>query len=400
MNNKSVSWRIFNRQQNLIILLFVSGALIFLDLGLFSASFLVGAALIFYTLVKSPSALRARGNMWLLFFFLFIALLSLLNSEIAISLKHLKIYLQTVYWFLLSVIIYNLYPYLDKLKLSKFILFSVLFLLVLYVTGFQVGSQNGVAYTGIILAPLGYFYIKKLSYKIFFSALILFLMILNGSRTGAVIAFLQFGFIVLLLMPGLNRYFKSILLSTALVFLLVFNESGLATAGRIIYPLNERVGVLLMDTDYVMHNDMSWLQRKAQVQKGKQIFNKHPFLGIGYTNFVDYKILINESAIESDRKLRNIDNRSAHNSYVALLAETGLLGLSSIVLLLLLSFVTFWKNLKLILNSFEAYVFVSLVGLIIYFYTISGHQGTSVWIMYGMIAGAAQFIKKSKLVQK
>ena len=186
----------FRYQQTLIMLLFVSATLIFLDLGVFSASFIFGASLILITLSRKPALLKPKGMMWFLFAFLVIALLSLVFSELSLVFGHLKLYIQTVYWFLLSVIIFNLYPLINKRILSKYILFSVLMLLLLYVSGFKVGAQNSVAFTIIILAPLSYYCIKNFWFKAVFASLLVFLMLLNGLRSGAIISFVQSGLII------------------------------------------------------------------------------------------------------------------------------------------------------------------------------------------------------------
>lgn len=380
-------------ENTLVLLIFISGALIFLDLGVFSLSFVFGFSLIVYTLTNTPALIKPRGILWLLFAYLVVALFSIIFAELPLSDKQVKIYIQTIYWFLLAVIVFNIYPFLDKRKLSKYILFSVLFLLVLYAVGLRVGTQNGVAFTAIIFAPLGFYYLKKFWLKLAFAGLLIFLMLLNGSRSGAIISLLQSGLILMLTIPRLYRYFKTLLISAVALFAVFFTETALMNIGYFIQPYNNRLGELFIDTEYILRNDISWLQRQAQVQKGKQIFFEHPVLGVGYNNFVRFDIDIDESEIESDRKyIRNIDNRSAHNTYVSLIAETGSLGFSLIITFFILCLVPFWKNSSKIGNTFEAFVFVSFIGLIIYFYTVTGKLGTPTWIIFGLVSGAANKI--------
>lgn len=384
----------FKYQQTLIMLLFVSATLIFLDLGVFSASFIFGASLILITLSRKPALLKPKGMMWFLFAFLLIALLSLVFSELPLTFGHFKLYIQTVYWFLLAVIVFNLYPFINKRILSKYVLFSVFLLLLLYVLGLKVGSQNAVAFTVIILAPLAYYYIKNFWIKVVFASLLVFLMLLNGSRSGAIISFVQSGLIILLTLPKLNKYFKTISIIFVLLIGLFTTETMLSTVGSAIYPYNDRLGELMMNTEYVLRNDMSWLQRQAQIQKGKQIFAEHPVLGVGYTNFLAYDVNIDEREIEADRSLRNIDNRSSHNSYINWLAETGALGFGPMIFFFITILTFFWKRIQYLPGQFESTLFVSFLGMLIYFYTISAYLGTSTWIMYGIIAGGASAIKK------
>jgi len=386
--------KLYQTQQNLIILLFVSAILIFLDLGIFSISFIFGILLIGYSSNRAPLLLKPSGIMWFLFAFLGIALISMLLADLSITAKEVKKYIQTIYWFLLAVIVYKAYPAINKNNLSKYLLFSIVLLLLLFFVGFRIGmSQNAVAFSVIICAPLSYFYLHKLWQKTILASLLIFLMLLNGSRSGAIISFIQSVMIISFSIPVLVKYFKSFLIIIALFFLL-FNVDPIRVAlGNAIAPYNHRLGMLMKNPDFVLQNDMSWLQRKAQVQKGKQIFAKHPVLGIGYLNFSRIEIAIDQSKISKDRKIRNIDNRSAHNAYIALLSETGILGFSTFLLFFLIILFRFWKNIKDLGNTFEAYVLISFIGLLIYFYSISSLLGTSSWIMYGLIAGASHSVK-------
>ncbi len=395
--------RILNiiRVQNILILLiFVSATLIFLDLVLFSVSFVFGITLIGYTLTYTPSVLKPRGLMWFLFVFLIVAFLSILLSELNFTEEQAIKYLQTVYWFFLAVIVYNLYPFIEKERLSKYIFFSVLLLLVLYIVGLKVGSQNGVAFVVIVFAPLGFFFLKKLWIKAGFTVILVFLMLLNGSRTGALISSIQSILIILLSLPRLNRYFKTLLIAGLTIFAVFINETILEKIGGFVMPFNERLGMLMVDTQFVLHNDISWLQRQAQIQKGKQIFEKHPIIGIGYLNFVRFYIDIDESQIETDRKLRNIDYRSSHNSYVSIISETGIIGFTVMILFYLINIVNFWKSTRIIGNTFEASVFISFFGMLIYFYMISGHLGTSTWIIYGLATAASLKVSKRAAMLK
>ncbi len=388
---------VFRYQHTLIMLLFVSATLIFLDLGVFSASFIFGAMLIVLTLLHRPALLKPRGIMWLLFAFLPVALLSWLFSEIELTGREIRLYIQTIYWFLLAVIVYNLYPLLDKQKLSKYILFSTLLLLGLYVSGFRVGlSQNAVAFTVIILAPMSFFFLKQLWLKIIFAGILVFLILLNGSRSGAIISFGQSLLIILFSLPAVRKYIKTILITTGIILVLFTTETTLGIVGEAIYPFNPRMGELLSNTEYVLRNDMSWLQRQAQIQKGKQIFAEHPILGIGYTKFTEYNITIDESKIDSDRSLRNVDNRSSHNTYISWLAETGMLGFGTMIFFFIFILVKYWKNINLLPDRFESTLLISFLGMLIYFYTISSGVGTSTWIMYGIIAAGANALSAKK----
>lgn len=379
----------------MLIMVFVSSILIFLDIGFFSVSFVFGILLILVSLKSNLRLLLPKGVIWFLVGFLVVAFLSILFSEINLSFRTGKVYIQTIYWFFLAAIVYNSYQFLNKRVLSKFVLFSSFILLWLYVIGFRYGmTQNSVAFSVIVFSPLGYYYLKGVWTKLGFGFLVIVLILFNGSRTGAIISTIQFGLILLFVVPGFVKYFKFAIIVIVVTLTLFNTDSIRKFTGKLIYPVNAEMSELLINYEYVMRNDKSWLIRKAQIQKGKQIFSEHPFLGIGYANFISYDINIDQSQIEADRYLadRSIKNRSAHNSYVALLSETGLLGFLLFAMFLIFIFRSFWLNFSNMKYSFERYVLVSFIGMIIYFYTVSSFMGTSSWIMYGLYAGASKII--------
>lgn len=397
LNNRKSGIRIDNKIiSNLIILLFISSALIFLEFSGLSSSLLFGSFLLFSSILQRQSLLKIKGFIIYLLLFVFSVLLSLVYSEIPLSYGHFKLSVQLIYWFILALIVYNSYEFVSKELISRFLFFIVFIVMALYAMGYKVGTQNSIAYTAIIFAPLGFFYIKRLSFRVVFGIVLVYLLLLNGSRTGAIISVIQCLFIVVLSIDSLRKYGKSIVIVSVSAALLVQSDAILGSLGRFVLPYNEELGDLMIDTEFVLNNDLSWLQRKAQVQKGLQIFDEHPVLGIGFSNFVQYKVVIDEKAVGGDRYLKGIENRSAHNSYIEILSETGAIGFFLWAFFLLGMLVNFWRNFEFIIGTFEIYIFISLVGMLIYFYTISAHLGTSTWIMLGLCAGAVKKFKLSK----
>lgn len=376
-----------------IVLLFVSSILIFIKLGSFSASSIFGIGLILHTFFVSPHNLKPKSYIWLLFIFFIIAILSLLFAKTTLYSDDYIIILQTFYWLILSSIIFSYYDKINKKTLSIVILLCVLLLIITYnffLT--QILQQNSVAYSVVLFAPLGIYCIKKKWIKLIVAVSLLFLIFLNGSRSGALIFSVQI--LLIFIFAFSKKRIKQNLILSVFVLLITTNYTTLRFLGDKIYPYNPSLGILLSETEYILHNDMSWLQRRAQVQKGKQIFKEHPIIGIGYNKFIDYNINIDESKVETDRILRDIDNRSAHNTYINWLSETGIIGFTVMILFFLSIFISYWRSLKKITNSFEAYLFISMLGMLIYFYSISAHLGTSTWIMYGLFAGGAFQLKK------
>lgn len=380
-------------RQMLLLLLFALATLVIFDLGTISLSFVFGAILIVSSLKDYRFFFLPRGLTRFLLLFVAIALSSLVISEVPATETTPVRSVQLVYWFFLAVFVYNSYDFIDKLLLSKVVFFTALLFITLDVTFLSI-SQNAVAFTVIIMGPLGYLYLKRYSYRMIYALLLMFLMLLNGSRAGTVLSFVQTILFFFLFTPQLRRHAKLLLLTVILLVVSMNLAPIRISVGKLIEPINEEVGALLINPDEVFRNDLSWLQRRAQINKGLQIFKQHPVFGIGIFNFPTYHVDFDVSNIETDRgRIRNIKYRSAHNAYIALLSETGILGLSTILAMFTLAMWPFVKNLNNIGGDFESCVFISFIGLLAYFYLISGFFGTSAWITYGLILGASHKIK-------
>ena len=104
-------------------------------------------------------------------------------------------------------------------------------------------------------------------------------------------------------------------------------------------------------------------------------------------------IRINENAI-SDKIDANVlqavmkrsDNRSTHNTYITLLSEFGVIGTTLWILFIFPFLWLMYKRLKTI-NDFEYMIFVTTIGMSVYFYTIAALYGTAAWLFYGLIYG-------------
>jgi O-antigen ligase len=80
--------------------------------------------------------------------------------------------------------------------------------------------------------------------------------------------------------------------------------------------------------------DVSFRGRLSQTQAGWLMFREHPLLGVGLNNYaVHYQKYSRQLGIDS-----RLENRAAHNLYLEIAAETGLLGLSVFGALLAFTF--------------------------------------------------------------
>lgn len=378
----------------LVSLIFIFSILTFFNLGTISTSFVFGLILILLSLSYFKFYFIPRGLSLLLLAFVIIAFSSLLLSEGSLESQHFRRVIQLLYWFLLSIFIFNSYEFLDKNQLSKVVFIAILVYLFINLR-YKLILRNEVAFTVIIMGPLGLSFLPKYIYRLCYSLFLLLLMLVLGSRTGAIICLGQMILFLILFTPRLNRRSKFL----TIVFVLLIVGTNLAPVrkglGYLVMPVNERIGLFLVNPEMVFKNDISWLQRRAQIQKGLQIFKEHPIMGIGIFNFQNYEVDIDLSQISGNKqRIRNIDFRSSHNVYVSLLSETGILGFTLIVVMFFLILHHLFVNLDNLGSSFEAAIFISFVGMLVYFYFISSFFGTSSWLLYGLSLGAAKYSRE------
>lgn len=379
----------------LIYLLFAFSILTMYKFRAFSLSFIFGFVLVVTALSYSKFFFTPRGYSLLLLLFVIISYLSLLVSDFPSGNQMFMRIIQIFYWFLLALYVFNSYEYIDKKELSGVVFITVMVYLVINLK-YHLVLRNEVAYTVIIMGPLGLFFQSKYWHRILYSLLLLFLMIILGSRTGALICLIQMILFFILFTPKIQKFAKYVIIFITIVLLLANLSPIRSSFGNLILPVNQRLGTLLIEPQEVFTNDISWLQRRAQIRKGIQIFEEHPFIGIGVFNFQNYNVTIDLSGINTNRStIRNIDNRSSHNAYISLLSETGIIGFGTIVLMFLLTLVRLFVHLDRIGSSFEAAIFISFIGMLIYFYFISSFFGTSSWLLYGLCLGAAKHTQVS-----
>lgn len=136
--------------------------------------------------------------------------------------------------------------------------------------------------------------------------------------------------------------------------------------------------------------DKSWEIRKLMVRKGWQLFQESPVFGVGAGRFTKTMAELELPRILRYGSQERFNRKSAHNSYVALLAETGIVGtLPFAVLLGGLA----WKghrSTRWLLRRREVWpaaVYCSFAGMSIHMWVIAALTGTHVWLVYGLVAG-------------
>lgn len=138
-----------------------------------------------------------------------------------------------------------------------------------------------------------------------------------------------------------------------------------------------------------LDRDKSYQIRVLMIQKSLRLFEQSPVFGAGLGRFDRTSVDLDRPVV-LNRSEQSYNRRSAHNSYAALLAETGLAGvLPFAVLLMVLAGAGLAAAVRLAAQG-EAWalsIYVSLLTMSVHLWTISALTNTTAWFTYGMVAG-------------
>ena len=174
-----------------------------------------------------------------------------------------------------------------------------------YLLGFEVDlvvlcidskdSRNGFVFTLLCCIPIVFYYLyHRYSQTQTYLWLLFFIlaMLFTNGRSGAIIIMLE----SLLLLGVFKRFFRRLsvfFLAIALLPMLLPGSGDYDQIGEVaaVYfeDINPRLAKLLKkEGEGDLDMDKSWLLRELMVDKGKEIYNKHPALGVGPNGFKYY----------------------------------------------------------------------------------------------------------------
>lgn len=248
-------------------------------------------------------------------------------------------------------------------------------------------ADNTFAFLLIGFGPISLLYIKnQYGLGVFFAAGISLVLaaFLGGSRSGSLLVSFNFALLsIYFLRNSLLLYFSSAL--AAILFLAYVSYEN--EVKILVKNLNPRTYDLLYEED-ILEQDHSYLTRLALREKGMRLFEKSPITGVGINNFgsleaeITYAFAGGENVERDDE---HIQHASAHNSYVSILTETGLLG--SIPLAIYI-FYTLFISIK---NGFrgdeQSFVLsIGLIGMLIHFSFISAILNVYAWFYFALVS--------------
>lgn len=259
--------------------------------------------------------------------------------------------------------------------------------------------RNTFVYVILLLYPLSTYFVSENFGKnklIFIGILSVFIMLFSEGRAGFIIILIEN--FLLLIIYFKDKLKKIVLITFILIPFLLITAKKIAEIDinsvvyEIINPISPRIASFInFSGEEDLYYDKSWMTRKLMIDKGIEIFKKYPAFGIGLMNFAFYdadfydidSLKYNGLYIEN-YGIEYFNKRSAHNSYIMILAEMGLIGFISFLFIILP--IIFKIILKLPTLSFEVkdLPLVSATGMFIYFYAIASLPSSLTWFIFGL----------------
>jgi len=225
--------------------------------------------------------------------------------------------------------------------------------------------------------------------------IVAFAVIINSSRSSwiSVAAGAIFFTLVLLFLRSHKVGLALFLLFLILVFILF---------GLNLLPEQVQSAISLRASTFQnLEQDKSYVFRQLMVQKGLKLFEESPIIGVGASRFRKESVVLELSGVFKLYEQSSFDRKSAHNSYVGFLAESGLIGSIPLLILLLM---LFFKGFKAAIDFakreelWALSIMASFVGLSIHMWTVSALAGTVSWFAYGLVAALITVENKRRAI--
>lgn len=151
------------------------------------------------------------------------------------------------------------------------------------------------------------------------------------------------------------------------------------------------------DTLETIEQDKSYALRQLMIQKGQRLFENNPLYGAGIGRFRRASVPLDIPNVLSYLSQSHFDVQSAHNSYIALVGETGLVGTIPFVVLHLVLFIKGLPAAIELARKKEVWaiaIFAAYVGMSLHLWSLAGLTGTAPWYVYGLMAGVIEREKR------
>lgn len=311
--------------------------------------------------------------------------------------------------------------YINPIKLEQYLLLGLFFLSIqFFIFNFYFPnilvrtfvSRNSYVFTVLSLWPIAARYIFHSYGRLLgnFSLItVVLLILLTEGRAGFLIIFIE-SFLIFFIFNGKRSsnfriiFSLSIIISTVTLYK-VINDERRQIIGDYISLFSPRIGEFVKgegdggDLSF----DKSWLTRELMIEKGMEIITDYPFFGVGVGHFSKYKADLHGLYDPQYNRLvggekfdeEYYNKKSAHNTYIHVLSEFGILGFISFLIILLPVLVTAIYKAVTMQFTEKDLPYVSLLGISMHFYTISSFTGMLTWFILGLVYFRRYFDKDS-----
>ncbi len=300
--------------------------------------------------------------------YLYWSLLVVMMANIRSLIRLQTIAKYTMMGVIATIIYYNLQPFLSNLRF----IFNKL-------------SPNSFSFILICFSAPCFIYLLKVkkSKILAFSFLLvaLFYLVSEGRRSGTMLVFLPCILALLFAKIEIKNLFIGILF-----FLTSFGIMQTQSAEDLVKSTNPRIYGMLYESDNITTEDRSYLVRRLQVEKALLVFREHPLTGIGLNNYTNYDVNFegNFEGAEFVVSKEGMNDKSAHNSYVSLLAEGGLFVMLPFLGLLVFNvfhFIIDYNRRSQIENAY----YWSFCAMCIHLYFITGIVNVYAWFLISIV---------------
>jgi len=363
--------------------------------------------IIVFTFMKAGIKLfkiETKTDVLLLLFLFFLVLASLFAEETTRDrsiFALFKLTIQYIYWVILALYIKTWISQYDFLKISKFFFIAVVVSTIYYIVFnrfYVVFYPNEFAFTMVLSIPLSFYYMtKRFSWPQIVLLLLFFTVGLfwSESRTGLFLVLCEF-FLLFLINSQKIRIasFFSLVLLVPLAFVtysvLDLNQNEIKNIkleiADVVEKISPKYAYTLRLKENVLERDKSFLIRKLMIQKGEQILEEHPFLGIGIGNFTYYSVDFDMTKASHwlNRTEERYNRTSSQNSYLMIVTETGLITSFFLLLVFIVILVNGFKYLIKVKDSIKLFIFFSFLMLVFYGFILLTIQGAKFWVLLGL----------------
>lgn len=209
-------------------------------------------------------------------------------------------------------------------------------------------------------------------------------IVINGSR-GSWVS-IAFGLTLCLIFLILSQPNKFASLAAIMVFIV-----GLIGFAWGAFPQVTSIIVERFNTFETLETDRSYLIRQLMIQKGLRLFEQSPLIGVGLGRFTKSFANLNLPEALTYANQSYFNDISAHNSYLDLLAESGLAGTVPFGILLI---TLTWMGFKSAYHSSRKrkywilITYLSFIQMSVHMWVITSLANTANWFIYGLTAAA------------